>query len=498
MYVKCPHCGTSFELDPAVVKDFGGWARCGACMHPFNSEAAALDKLPADDPADVLVRKFDYADDAAHFEKQSQAAKNRNSFIVEPHSRSEIPGFLRDGEGDPSGDAGTEDQAQIPLPLNSAQMESQPISTKSGKTESQKLGEGFESPIVSFAPLQDEEQDLEASLSILVAEPEDIQPPPSLTAGLASEQALEVEEMPDELDWRQQLEADIAAAEKDNLHEFGEEELSGAIGTNVANPESNAESIELEASSEVRELSSEGPFDDLDNEFAIDEELQMSSSIEPTMAAWPEVQVARGAALTDGSSVEKEDGQFVRVAKPAGRGFGNISSSSGAYDRVMSEKADLQNPRAWMVAIIIFSVLAVAQLVNLDKLELSQTVFGRPIVNLWCGMSGCLAGELVQVDKIDLVHTSVSAHDTEAGVLVVDIHMVSRTILGQPHPSIQLTLTDRDGMPTARRVFTAQEYLTNTTRNELAPNVISELTLEIADPPDDSVGFEVALVDQRQ
>ena len=68
MYVKCPHCGTSFELDPAVVKDFGGWARCGACMQPFNSETAALDELPADDPADVLVRTFDYADDAAQFE----------------------------------------------------------------------------------------------------------------------------------------------------------------------------------------------------------------------------------------------------------------------------------------------------------------------------------------------------------------------------------------------------------------------------------------------
>jgi predicted Zn finger-like uncharacterized protein len=471
MYVKCPHCGTSFELDPAVVKDFGGWARCGACMQPFNSETAALDELPADDPADVLVRTFDYADDAAHFEEQSNTTKNRNSFIVEPHSRSEIPGFLRVGEATSTEEAAAEDQAQIPLPLNSVHIDSQSAAADSISTKPVELGEGFESPVGS--PLPEKDQDVEASLSVLVTEPE-------------------------ELDWRQQLEADIAAAEKENQHKHGDEALLGAAATHVDSMESNFKSEQVEVSSDIQELSSEGAFDERGKEFAIDEELQMSSSIEPTVAAWPEVQVARGTMDTDDVPADKDEVESDRGAKFSGRGFGSISSSSGAYDRVMSEKTELQNPRAWMAAIVVFSVLAVAQLVNLNKVELSQTVFGRPIVNLWCGISGCQAGELVQVDKIDLVHTSVSAHDTEAGVLVVDIHMVSRTILGQPHPSVQLTLTDRDGMPAARRVFSADEYLGDSSRNELAPNVITEFTLEIADPPDDSVGFEVALVDQRQ
>ncbi|MDG2088464.1 MAG: zinc-ribbon and DUF3426 domain-containing protein [Arenicellaceae bacterium] len=372
MYVKCPHCDTSFVLEPAVVMNFGGWARCGACMQPFNSEAAVLDELPVDDPADVLVRTSDYADDAGHFK-----AKNRNSFIVEPHSRSEIPEFLRVGE------AATEDQAQIPLPLNDALLESQ---------------------------------------------------------------------------------------------------------SDLGQP------INIEFPSDDQGLPVVGSVHGLIDEVVIDEELQRSSSIERAVAVWPEEQVAHGVESTESSDAE-EYSVSVRVEKRKYGGVRNISSSP--FDRVMSDKAELQNPRLWLVAIIIFFVIAVAQLVNLNKLELSQTVFGRPMVNLWCQISGCSPGELVQIGKIELVHTTVSAHDTKAGVLVVDVHLVSRTALGQPLPGIQLTLTDRDGMPAARRIFTAQEYLPSTAKNELVPNVITEFKLEIADPPDKSVGFEVALVDQR-
>ena len=93
--------------------------------------------------------------------------------------------------------------------------------------------------------------------------------------------------------------ADIAAAEKENQHKHGDEALLGAAATHVDSMESNFKSEQVEVSSDIQELSSEGAFDERGKEFAIDEELQMSSSIEPTVAAWPEVQVARGTMDTD-------------------------------------------------------------------------------------------------------------------------------------------------------------------------------------------------------
>ena len=377
MHVKCPHCGALFELESEVVEDSSGWARCGACTQPFNADLARFDESSAGDSGDVLVRKFDCADDAAHFEAQSQRETDRSSFIIEASNQPEIPAYLRVEEEVPGSTPEPDERPQIPLPLEDVPVFSQ-------------------------------------------AEPEPTR-------------------------------------------------------------------------------SSVGPIDDSNDMPAVDAVLPRRSDIEPAIAVPPQMVMPRGSEENRCSPDTDTDAgsEIVHERRRTIGGFGAINGGSDAYDEEMFDEQELAIPKFGLAVTIVLAVLAVAQIVDMNKRELSQTVFGRPLVYLWCDISRCSSGSLVQVGKIDLAHTSVSAHETEAGVLVVDVHLISRTSLSQPHPLIQITLTDRESIPVVRRVFAAEEYLVGVTPSELSPNVVTEIKLEIANPPDDAVGFEVALVDGK-
>jgi hypothetical protein len=345
-------------------------------MQSFNADLTRLDESPAEDSGDVLVRKFDYADDAAQFEALSRQGTDRSSFIVEAPGPSEIPAYLRLGEEAPGSTPDSDAPPQIPLPLAAA------------------------FPVVSEA-----------------------EPTRSLDASI----------------------------------------------------------------------------DDSSDVPVVDAVLPRRSDIEPAIAIPPQMTMHR-VPEENGYSPDIDtdtDPENVHERRHAMGGFGANNGGSEAYDEEMIDEQELPISRFGLAVTIVLAVLAVAQIVDMNKRELSQTVFGRPLVYLWCDISACSSDSLVQVDKIDLVHTSVSAHEMEAGVLVVDVHLISRTSLSQPHPLIQITLTDRENIPVVRRVFTAQEYLAGVTASELNPNVVKELKLELANPPDDAVGFEVALVDGK-
>ena len=383
MYVKCPHCEALFELGSEVVEDSSGWARCGACMQPFNADLARIDKSAAEDSGDVPARKFDSADDAAHLEAQSRQETDGGSFVVEAPNQSDIPTHLRLEEEAPGSTPESDASPQIPLPL-------------------------------------------EADPVVFEAEPEP-------------------------------------------THSYG------------------------------------GPIDDSNDVPAVDVVLPRRSYTEPTIAVPPQMTMPPGPeentyspdSDSDSDSDSDAGPEIVHERRRTIGGLGATNGGSDAYDEKMFDEQELEIPKLWLAVTVVLAVLAVAQIADMNKRELSQTVFGRPLAYLWCDISKCSSGSLVQVGKIELVHTSVAAHETEAGVLVVDVHLISRTSLSQPYPLIQITLTDRESIPVVRRVFAAQEYLAGVAPSELKPNVVEELKLEIANPPDDAVGFEVVLVDGK-
>lgn len=58
--VRCPHCQTVFRVDPAKLERSHGWARCGHCFEPFDTERHALDVPDAASTAEGSSQRLDF------------------------------------------------------------------------------------------------------------------------------------------------------------------------------------------------------------------------------------------------------------------------------------------------------------------------------------------------------------------------------------------------------------------------------------------------------
>lgn len=107
------------------------------------------------------------------------------------------------------------------------------------------------------------------------------------------------------------------------------------------------------------------------------------------------------------------------------------------------------------------------------------------------------AAPFSDVRLIELLSREMQAHPTRPGVLLLSATIINRASQHQPYPEIQVTLLDIRGGTLARRRFRADEYLpgSDALRRGMAPNAFLPFTLELLDPGDLAVGFELELVE---
>jgi predicted Zn finger-like uncharacterized protein len=126
--------------------------------------------------------------------------------------------------------------------------------------------------------------------------------------------------------------------------------------------------------------------------------------------------------------------------------------------------------------------------------ELAAIPSARPWLSLFCAMAACDVPTRQEPARIDLAQTRVDLHPDVPGALRVRIHVVNRGRLPQPYPSIQLTLSDKDGRVVGRRTYHASDYLGDDGDRMLAPGIMSVVTLNLAHPDDNAVGFQADVV----
>lgn len=97
------------------------------------------------------------------------------------------------------------------------------------------------------------------------------------------------------------------------------------------------------------------------------------------------------------------------------------------------------------------------------------------------------------LDRIGIVSREMIAHPDRPGVLRLDITLVNRAGQAQRYPDIEVTLLDLDNRAISRQRFTPATYLTRTADLErgMIPNALVGLTLEVPDPGDRALGFEL-------
>ncbi len=93
----------------------------------------------------------------------------------------------------------------------------------------------------------------------------------------------------------------------------------------------------------------------------------------------------------------------------------------------------------------------------------------------------------------------VEPHPLYDRALRVHAVLVNRADFAQPHPDIEIALTNRDGAVVTRRSFTAAEYLgvERARGGGMPPGLTVEVQLDVTQPEARTVGYEIRLLAAR-
>ena len=159
-----------------------------------------------------------------------------------------------------------------------------------------------------------------------------------------------------------------------------------------------------------------------------------------------------------------------------------------------NEKENRRKQQIWLVATALLLVLTVANTAWTFRKPLQQS----PQVSAWLNQSDELQpghGELLKdPSQIKLVSRDMHTHPTRTGILVLSLTFVNLAQYSQVFPEMEITLLDATNQQVAKRRFQPTEYLRagSDTKPGLATDVYLPVLLELGDPGEQAVGFEIA------
>jgi predicted Zn finger-like uncharacterized protein len=124
----------------------------------------------------------------------------------------------------------------------------------------------------------------------------------------------------------------------------------------------------------------------------------------------------------------------------------------------------------------------------------------KPAVQQWLQEKGWVEKKQAQPRgihkepaKIQLVSRDMHTHPTRTGILVLSVTFVNLAERSQAFPILRITLLDGGNQPIAQRRFQPQDYLRDGANIDagLAPDVFLPVLLELTDPGEQAVGFEI-------
>ena len=114
----------------------------------------------------------------------------------------------------------------------------------------------------------------------------------------------------------------------------------------------------------------------------------------------------------------------------------------------------------WALGAVLLLISMLAQSVYYWRMELSIAMPGlRPAVAAYCAMLDCTIPLPRKTDLIGIESSSLQAERQRVGVLDLHASIRNSAPFAQEYPLIELTLTDAQDAPLARRVFKPRDYL---------------------------------------
>ncbi len=142
------------------------------------------------------------------------------------------------------------------------------------------------------------------------------------------------------------------------------------------------------------------------------------------------------------------------------------------------------------LVLVIVSVLAVGS--YFGKIHLDGNSINQSLVRM--GLKDAPPDQPFRDTRtIELVSREMLSHPLRPRVLLLNATIVNRAPQAQPYPDIQVRLFGIDNTVVSERRFRPTDYLTSTTamRSGMTPDAYLRFSLEMLDPGDRAVGFEL-------
>lgn len=177
--------------------------------------------------------------------------------------------------------------------------------------------------------------------------------------------------------------------------------------------------------------------------------------------------------------------------------IGKISKTNNKNAETETEEAiqPSHHPHhlVWSLVTVLLVLITIANLGWTFREPLQQ----NPSVNTWLRNNGWLEvekeGLLKGPDQIQLISRDMHSHPTRTGILVLSLTFVNLAQRPQIFPILEITLLDGSNQPIAQRRFQPTDYLRAgaDTESGLAADVFLPVLLELGDPGERAVGFEI-------
>lgn len=148
---------------------------------------------------------------------------------------------------------------------------------------------------------------------------------------------------------------------------------------------------------------------------------------------------------------------------------------------------------AWGLATALLVLLTIVNAIWTFRAPLMES----PAVSAWMEKAGWLETEpeglLKDPQKVQLVSRDMHTHPTRSGILVLSLTLVNLAQHSQEFPQLEVTLLDAANQPVARRRLQPTDYLRPGADigSGLAKDVYLPVLLELGDPGELAVGFEI-------
>ena len=155
------------------------------------------------------------------------------------------------------------------------------------------------------------------------------------------------------------------------------------------------------------------------------------------------------------------------------------------FEDAAAEDAAAPPPRSryrssWMAACALLALVLMAQLAFHYRGEIALLFpEARPVLAELCSTLGCAVSLPRRADMISIESSDLQADPSNAGVMVLTATLRNRAGFPQTHPAIELTLTDTQDQPLARRILQVQDYAGRSANVETGFPGNSELAVRI-------------------